>query len=624
MSDQPQELAESHLNELISSNPDDWESRKKLAQLLYGEGKTKQAAEVIWEAPEIPPVDLELGFAAKVLGKGAPQKAIRLLSAIQELNKGKAVQNLGIANALLHYGMVMQAARFYGAAVAEDPSLASPDLEHFLLWVDDKEKLWGDFEKDKPNLAELPWMKRDAKEAENLKKAMQGHTTPVKIPNLAEVSAESVIHEMYVQSSQPNVQPTPPPAVTIPMDRVNPKDVIIDEARGAGQPLTAAQAQTAAPVGGSTGQALPPTPTTLTPKPLTPAASATPLANPATPTQPIAPSQPITPMAPAAATPAAAAPTLLTPNTGGATKPPTLQTGPATPVAPAASTSPAMPAAPAALSNPANPANPVTPAAPTKLTIPSPPTLKAGASTGESAPAKPALLTPNTGSSSQAPKAVAPAAPTPSAALNPPAALRPPATINPPAAPEAPAAPAPPVTPAAPATPTAPLTPPAPLTPSAPLKPAAKLSPPKLEKAPPAVPPSTAKPSPQESPADSSPAKPEKEEKTNTPPAPAAKSITKASEKTPADEPKPADEAPSEPAPAKQAEEKASDTGMPAPMTLSAAAAPSVDADGQVQPIRLSPAGLGDAPAPVLRPVVNTTLVDGKIVLKKPAEKDEA
>lgn len=63
---------------------------------------------------------------------------------------------------------------------------------------------------------------------------------------------------------------------------------------------------------------------------------------------------------------------------------------------------------------------------------------------------------------------------------------------------------------------------------------------------------------------------------------------------------------------------------MPAPMTLSAAAAPSVDADGQVQPIRLSPAGLGDAPAPVLRPVVNTTLVDGKIVLKKPAEKDEA
>lgn len=41
MSDQAQsqELAESYLQELIASNPEDWESRKKLAQLLYNEGK---------------------------------------------------------------------------------------------------------------------------------------------------------------------------------------------------------------------------------------------------------------------------------------------------------------------------------------------------------------------------------------------------------------------------------------------------------------------------------------------------------------------------------------------------------------------------------------------------------
>ena len=117
---QAQELAESYLQELIASNPEDWESRKKLAQLLYNEGKTKQAAEIVWDAPEIPSIDLELGFAAKVLGKGAPRKAIRLLSSLQELNKGKPVQNLAIANALLHYGMVMQAARFYGAAFADD------------------------------------------------------------------------------------------------------------------------------------------------------------------------------------------------------------------------------------------------------------------------------------------------------------------------------------------------------------------------------------------------------------------------------------------------------------------------------------------------------------------------
>ncbi len=253
-----QNLAESHLRQLIDNDATDWITRKKLAQLLYNDGKTKEAADVIWEAPEIPGIDLELGFAIKVLGKGAPRKAIRLLTSIQELNKGKAVQNLGLANALMHYGMVMQAARFYGAALAEDASLASADLEHFLLWTDDKEKIWGNFKDEKPNLGELPWMKRDAKEAEQLKKAMKGHTTPIKIPDLEEVTAEKVVHKMYEQSPRLNSEPTPPPAVTIPMDRVDAKHVVVDPERGAGHPETAEQALAAqGPTGGTSGQPLP-------------------------------------------------------------------------------------------------------------------------------------------------------------------------------------------------------------------------------------------------------------------------------------------------------------------------------------------------------------------------------
>jgi tetratricopeptide (TPR) repeat protein len=272
MSDAPntQDIAESHLSELIEKDATDWENRKKLAQLLYNEGKTKEAANVVWEAPEIPAIDLELGFAIKILGKGAPRKAIRLLTGIQELNKGKAVQNLGLANALMHYGMVMQAARFYGAALAEDQSLASADLEHFLLWTDDKEKIWGNFNEEKPTLGELPWMKRDAKEAEQLKKAMKGHTTPIKIPNLDEVTAENIVIEMYVQSSRVASDPTPPPAVTIPIERVDPKHIVIDSERGAGQPITVAQAQAAmGPTGESTGQPLPAaanTPSATTPE----------------------------------------------------------------------------------------------------------------------------------------------------------------------------------------------------------------------------------------------------------------------------------------------------------------------------------------------------------------------
>lgn len=236
--------AESLLRAALAKDAGDWQKRKKLAHLLYNLGKTREAAETVWDAPQIPSVDLELGFAVKILAKGAPRKAIRLLTGIQENNRGKPAQNLGLANALMHYGMVMEAARFYGAAVAQSADLASPDLEHFLLWTDDKEKIWGDFNDEKPDLGELPWMKRDAKEAEQLKKTMRGHTTPVKIPGLKEVDAEKVVHEMYVQSPQKGAEPTPPPAVTIPMDRVNPKDVVVDPKLGAGEPEKAAAART--------------------------------------------------------------------------------------------------------------------------------------------------------------------------------------------------------------------------------------------------------------------------------------------------------------------------------------------------------------------------------------------
>ncbi|MBT8037704.1 MAG: hypothetical protein KJO21_09185 [Verrucomicrobiae bacterium] len=293
----PQEMAESHLRSLLANNANDWENRKKLAQLLYNDGKTAEAADIIWDAPEIPSIDLELGFAIKILGKGTPHRAIRLINALQKHNKGKPVQNLGIANALMHYGMVMQAARFYGACMTEDDSLANSDLEHFLMWTDDKEKIWGDFNEEKPHLGELPWIKRDAHEAEQLKKAMAGHTTPIKIPNLEEVTAESVVHDMYLQSSRVNAEPTPPPAVTIPMDRVNPKDVLVDPLRGAGQQLTPQQATQAAPAtGSSSGQPLPPTPQ---PAPITQPAAIT---QPA----PIAQPTPVAPPTPVAFTPPAA------------------------------------------------------------------------------------------------------------------------------------------------------------------------------------------------------------------------------------------------------------------------------------------------------------------------------
>ncbi|MDA1005283.1 MAG: hypothetical protein O3A87_02205 [Verrucomicrobia bacterium] len=242
----------------LDADPGDWDTRKDLAHLLYNENRTKEAADLVWGAPEIPGIDLELGFAVKVLGKGRPSLAIRLLNEIQRLNQGKTAQNLGLANALLHHGMVMQAARFYGAAIELDPEIVNPDMEHFLLWIDDTEKLWGNFKEVRPTLEDLPWIKRDAEQAEFLKKSMKGHTTPISIPGLKRALAEEALHGMYIQSDHLGDEVSPPPAVTIPIDRVNPEHIIIDNERGAGRPMTAEEIRAdAGSVSETTGVALP-------------------------------------------------------------------------------------------------------------------------------------------------------------------------------------------------------------------------------------------------------------------------------------------------------------------------------------------------------------------------------
>lgn len=210
----------------------DWESRKRLAHLLYDKGAYQEAADLIWEVPEIPSIDIELAFAARILAKGSPRKAIRLLTALLEHNRGKGVQNLALANALLNHGMVLQAARFYGAALEADPTLANPDLEHFILWVDDEEKLWGNFRRARPQLGELPWM-RDPKVAMKLTNRIVFHSTPINMPGLPSVPGEALKNELYLQEPRKGMLPTPPPAVTIPLGKVDSKHLRYDAIMGA-------------------------------------------------------------------------------------------------------------------------------------------------------------------------------------------------------------------------------------------------------------------------------------------------------------------------------------------------------------------------------------------------------
>jgi hypothetical protein len=295
---------EKNLKETLKENPADWDARKRLAHLLYDQERFTDAANLVWAAEEIPNIDLELAFAARVLAKAAPRKAIRLLTALLELNQGKAVQNLGLANALLHHGMVLQAARFYGAAMEADPDLGNADLEHFILWTDDEEALWSNFKTRRPRLGELPWMRRSLEESMRLTASISTHTTPIRVASLEPALGEDLTNELYEQEAAKGAKPSPPPAVTIPMDRVAPKDRLFDPDLGATNVPEPAKKKARTPAKKAATKA--PTKAAAVPKPDTAPPPAQPdlPATPAAPTAgPRRPDLPATPTAPAAGIP---------------------------------------------------------------------------------------------------------------------------------------------------------------------------------------------------------------------------------------------------------------------------------------------------------------------------------
>ena len=217
----------------LKQNPDIWSIRKELARLLFDNSRYKEAADIVWSAPEIPAIDLEIAFAARVLSRAQPQRAIRLLTYVQEKAVDSPAKLLAIANALMHYGMVLQAAKFYGSATAQDSSLANGDLEHFMLWLDDSQRLWGDWEKDGQKMEQLPWVKRDQAKEGDFEKMMSGLTTPIVVPGLKESSSEHLVNEYYRQVPIRDGEITAPPAVTVPLDQLKSDDIIHDDVRGA-------------------------------------------------------------------------------------------------------------------------------------------------------------------------------------------------------------------------------------------------------------------------------------------------------------------------------------------------------------------------------------------------------
>lgn len=208
---------ETYLREKLNYDPNDWDARLRLADGLFEKESYAEAAEIIWNGRIIPSEDLDLALSIRILSKAQPRKAIRLLTAVLELNQGKPAHNMAMANAMLHFGMVLQAIRFYGAALEVDPSLVNPDIESLILWSDDKSTMSGLFEKKLPKLGKLPRLVRDPKEALDLSTRISVHDIPVYLPDLPVAAGEEFRHDLHQSDfTQPIIAPTPVSQSSVP------------------------------------------------------------------------------------------------------------------------------------------------------------------------------------------------------------------------------------------------------------------------------------------------------------------------------------------------------------------------------------------------------------------------
>lgn len=125
----------------VEENPADWPARKSAALKLYEDGNFLEAADTVWNAPEMPATDLDVAFAVKIVSRARPNRSIRLVYEVLRRNTGKAEQNMAMARAFNLIGLPMMASRFYGAALAISSKYFDIGFEQQSLWFDDSGSL---------------------------------------------------------------------------------------------------------------------------------------------------------------------------------------------------------------------------------------------------------------------------------------------------------------------------------------------------------------------------------------------------------------------------------------------------------------------------------------------------
>ncbi|MGJ8673353.1 hypothetical protein [Rubritalea sp.] len=126
---------------LVDGDPHNWVLRKEAALRLYDDGFYEMAADMVWNATEIPSTDMDIAFAVKMLSRAKPNRSIRLVYELLRQNSGKAEQAIAMANVFNLIGYPMLASRCYGAAVSINADFFDIGFERDAFWSDDERTL---------------------------------------------------------------------------------------------------------------------------------------------------------------------------------------------------------------------------------------------------------------------------------------------------------------------------------------------------------------------------------------------------------------------------------------------------------------------------------------------------
>lgn len=113
----------------LEGNPESWETRRHLAELLLEEGQSREARDCLLAAPAVPANEDDELFIAKHLLEAQPAKAGPYIDRALRRNKGSAEAHWLNAQLFLALGLADDARRHYTTATVLEDAYENPGFE---------------------------------------------------------------------------------------------------------------------------------------------------------------------------------------------------------------------------------------------------------------------------------------------------------------------------------------------------------------------------------------------------------------------------------------------------------------------------------------------------------------